>query len=607
MQRLAEAILSIIKRVMTTGSRFPLTVACLVCAAALLCYMISVNKDSNLLLQKLMFTFVLGAFIGVTAQFKWERLLIYQFKSERFIALFKKRTVMYLIAVLLTVGYYLIILPVPSISSEVAIRTFVAVFAMFCAFIWIPSYGNKFDFNRIALVHLKAVFTAVLYSGVLAMGCVAIIAGIDTLLFSLKEQVYMYMIIIVWVLFAPVYYLSLLPRFNSEDAAEIENAREASEYPKFLEVLISYIAIPLAAAYTLVFAAYFIKILVTLNWPAGQLGGMVLAYAAAGLIIYILASLLENRFASLYRLLFPRVLIPIVIMQLISVAIRLNAYGITESRYYVTLFGVFSLICAVLLIIKPVTRNGIIALLVAIFAIFSVIPPVDAFTVSRVSQITRLEKMLVAEDMLMYGEIRARADASEEVKIETTNILSYLQNRDYIKYVKWLPEDFNPYSDLKKTFGFEPTYAVTEPEESRCFFANIDMQSPYDISGYDIIVDTYSNRRVDNNNNPVFDLMVRGEQYQLTQERISPQEMRIAVNNADGQELVATGLYEFTKALPLQANNPKGFIDNKTMTFEVENNGYKLRVMLQNVNGTFETGENEGIDYDILVMFGVPE
>lgn len=607
MKHLTEAIISIISRVGKTAGRFPLTVVCLICAAALLCYMISANIEPELLVQKLMFTLVLGAFIGVTAQFKWERMLISQFKWERFIAFFKKRIVMYLISVLLIIGYYLIILPAPSISFEVAIRTFVAVFAMFCAFIWIPSYGNKFDFNRVALIHLKAVFTAVLYSGVLAMGSAAIIAGIDTLLFSLNEEAYVYMMVIVWVLFAPVYYLSLLPCFNSEDEAEIENAREASEYPKLLEVLISYIAIPLAAVYTLVFAAYFIKILVTLNWPVGQLGGMVLAYAAAGLIIYILASPLENRFASLYRLLFPRVLIPIVIMQLISVGIRLNAYGITESRYYVTLFGVFSLICAVLLILKPVKRNGVIALLVALFAIFSVIPPVDAFTVSRVSQITRLEKMLVAEDMLMYGEIRARADASEEVKIETTNILSYLQNRDYIKYVKWLPEDFNPYNNMKKTFGFEPTYAVTAAEESKYFFANIDIQSPYDISGYDIIVDTYSDRRADNSNNPVFDLMVRGEQYQLTQERISPQEMRIAVKNADGQELVATGLYEFTKALPLQANNPKGFIDNKTMTFEVENNGYKLRVMLQNVNGSYETGENEGIDYDILVMFSAPE
>lgn len=189
---------------------------------------------------------------------------------------------------------------------------------------------------------------------------------------------------VMWILFATIYYLSLLPRFNSDDESDREYARSAGQYPKFLEILVSYIAIPLVTAYTLVLAAYFIKILATLKWPVGQLGAMVLAYSAAGLIIYILASLLENRLAKLYQRIFPMVLIPVVIMQLISVYIRLNAYGFTEARYYVALFGVLSIACGILLSFKPVTKNGIIALPAAGFAIFSVLPPVDAFTVSRI-------------------------------------------------------------------------------------------------------------------------------------------------------------------------------------------------------------------------------
>ena len=92
-------------------------------------------------------------------------------------------------------------------------------------------------------------------------------------------------------------------------------------------------------------------------------------------------------------------------MQLISVGIRLNAYGITESRYYITLFGVFSLLCGIMLSFMPVSKNGRIALLAAGFAILSVVPPVDAFTLSRHSQITRLESMLQAEGILHEGKI----------------------------------------------------------------------------------------------------------------------------------------------------------------------------------------------------------
>ena len=117
-------------------------------------------------------------------------------------------------------------------------------------------------------------------------------------------------------------------------------------------------------------------------------------YSSAGLIIYILASRLENRFAVLYQRIFPKVLVPVVVMQLISVYIRLNAYGVTESRYYVALFGVFSIVIGIILSFKPVKRNGLIALLAAGFAVLSIIPPVDAFTISRNSQVTRLENML---------------------------------------------------------------------------------------------------------------------------------------------------------------------------------------------------------------------
>ncbi|MDD2586119.1 MAG: DUF4153 domain-containing protein [Syntrophomonadaceae bacterium] len=597
MKRLAKAFINLGKRGLMTITRFPLTAVCLVCATALLCYMISQHQAPDLIIQKLMYTFVLGAFIGVTAQFV----------CERFSALSKLRIAAYLISILLIVGYYLIILPAPGISFDVTVRSLVAIFAMFCAFIWVPSFKGRFDFNNVALIHLKAAFISVLYSGVLSMGCAAIIAAIHTLLFRINNDAYGYMMAIIWVLFATVYYLSLLPHFNSADAAEQENARDASEYPQFLEVLISYIAIPLVGIYTLVFAAYFIKILVTLNWPSGQLGGMVLAYAAAGLIIYILASNLENRFTALYRLLFPRVLIPIVIMQFVSVGIRLNAYGITESRYYVTLFGIFSLVCAVLLIFKPVKRNGIIALLAAVIAIISVIPPIDAFTISRVSQINRLEKILVTEGLLVDEKIIARADASEKVKVETTSILTYLDNRDYIKYVKWLPEGFDPYSKMKKTFGFEPTYPHMVAEVANHFFVNMDTQEPFDISGYDIAVDTYSERMADKNNDQVFDFTVQGEQYQLCLHRISREEVQVLVKNAAGQELVATGLYEFTKSLPWQSNEYKGVVPSEKMNFVVENNGYKLRIMLQNVNGYMGTGNDAGIDYDILIMFGTGE
>jgi hypothetical protein len=556
--------------------------------------MISLHNEPELFIQKLMFTFLLGAFLGVTAQFI----------CERFEGLLKRRLLVYGISALLTAGYYLIIHSAPGISFEVMIRTFVAVFAMFCAFVWVPSYRNKADFNRVALIHFKSAFISVLYSAVLAAGCAATIATINTLLFKVNQDAYGYMMAIIWILFATIYYLSLLPRFNSQDQADIQYLEESGQYPRFLDILISYIAIPLVAVYTLVLAAYFVKILVTFNWPSGQLGGMVLAYSATGLLIYILSSLLENRFTSLYRLIFPRVLIPIVIMQLVSVAIRLNAYGITESRYYVTLFGIFSIACGIALSLKPVSRNGMIAVLAACLAIFSVIPPVDAFTVSRVSQITRLETMLTAEGILDDGKISLKSDVLMNLRLECTSILDYLRNRQYIKYVKWLPEDFNTHDKMESTLGFAPAY--DSQRDLKYFFVNLDMEKPVNISGYDVIINTFSDRGKSPSVQPAYEFEVDSVGYQLTLQRLSPEEVMVSVKDMDGLELIGTGLYGFTKTLPETNNKVRNALDPETMTFDVENDGYKLRIIFQNVHIAKGTGPDTGIDYGFYVMFAAP-
>lgn len=591
MQRFAEAIASIIRGLLLAASRFPLTIICLVSAAVLICYMISLHQAPELIIQKLMFSLVLGAFLGIAAQFS----------CERFTRLSKLRLGVYGLSALLTIGYYLILLPAPSISFEVQIRTLIAVFAMFCAFIWVPSFRGKANFNDIALIHFKSVFTSVLYSGVLAAGSAAIIATIDALLFSVNSDTYGYMMTMVWVLFAPIYYLSLLPRFNSEAESDREAVQRAGEYPKFLEILVSYIAVPLLMAYTLVLAAYFIKILVTLKWPSGQLGLMVLIYSSAGLIVYVLASQLGNRFAAWYRSIFPKVIIPVVIMQLVSVAIRLNAYGFTESRYYVALFGIFSLVCGIALIFLPVSKNGIIALLAAGFAIFSVIPPVDAFTVSRVSQTTRLESLLSAEGVLANGELTPKENVSLKLRTETANIISYLEHRDYLGKIDWLPSDFKS-SDIKSTFGFEPAYGG----EMNNFYASLDMQKPFNVSGYDIGVNTYLHRGMGEANMTSSDFEVRGVKYRLEFERLSEQEVRVLIKNANGIELVGTGLYDFTKSLSAMGNMPKETLPAEKMTLDVEKDGYKLRIMFRNLNISYYDNSYTA-DYDLLIMFGAPE
>jgi hypothetical protein len=490
---------------------------------------------------------------------------------------------------------------------------------MFCIYIWVPSFKGKSvfnniaEFNSIALTHFKAAITSILFSAVLSAGLSSIIAAVNALLFKVDEDAYPYTMAIIWISFATIYYLSRLPLFNSETEEDQAFTQHAASYPQVLKILISYIVIPLIAAYSLVLIIYFVKILITFIWPSGKLGPMILAYSIVGLIVFVLASHLEDKFAVIYRKIFPKVLILMVIMQLVSVYIRLNAYGVTEGRYYLTLFGIYSLICGIILSFKPVTKNFIIALLGAGFAIVSVIPPVDAFTVSRNSQISRLEQMLTVDGVLADGKITPKPDASMELRQETTSILTYLERRNYLQYLAWLPTEMKlavpqPNSSLtqekmKAVFGFEPAYEAVSPS-SQYFYAGLNMQKPFSISGYDILVGANTYRHVPDGKMPSFAVKVREKDYTITVKRLTRQEVRVSVKNSAGTELVGTNLYEFAKSLSGVGTAPKESLGPDAMSIVVEKDGYKLKVLLQNVNMTFGTGDDAGADYDFLIFFG---
>lgn len=595
MKRFKMLLISRLKGLSGAGLRFPMSVIGLLAAAAIVFRIIAIDISPPLILQKLIFTFIVGAVLGMTAQFA----------VERFDRLAQSRVFVYLAALVLMVGYYLILMPAPEVSLEITVRSFVAVFALVCIVLWIPSYKATSDFNSVALIHFKSIFTSILYSGVLSGGLAAIIAAIDILLFNVNQDAYAYTMTLIWIVFAPVYYLSLLPKFNSKVEEDVLFSENSGRYPKFLEILVSYIAIPLITAYTLVLIAYFFKILTTLNWPSGQLGPMVLAYSIAGLLVFVLSSLLDNRFAVLYRLVFPKVLIPVVIMQLISVGIRLNAYGVTESRYYVALFGLFSIVAGIFLSFNPISKNGRIALLAAAFAMVSIIPPVDAFTLSRVSQINRVEAILQSEGMLINGELASKTEASEETKIETTSILFYLERSSSLKYINWLPENFAVYQDMEKTFGYEPTYKAYLNGNGKYFSVSMDGQKPLGVTGYDVLFNVFSGRYEKDKQLSDIGFSINDIDYRLKTNRISSQEVRVSIVNAEGMELIGTGLYDFALNLTDAETGTKGALPSNEMTLEVEKGDYKLRVIFQNVNFNFGSEPEAGVDYGLFVLFGM--
>ena len=174
----------------------------------------------------------------------------------------------------------------------------------------------------------------------------------------------------------------------------------AAKCPKFFEILISYIIIPLITVFTIILLVYIIKNIGGEFWSDNLLEPMIVSYSISVIVVYLLASELENKFTVLFRKILPKVLVPIVVFQIISSLLSLSETGITHTRYYVILYGLFAAVSGILLSFLPVRKNGSVAALLIIFSIFSIVPPVDAFSISKSSQINLVEKVLLENKML---------------------------------------------------------------------------------------------------------------------------------------------------------------------------------------------------------------
>ena len=333
---------------------------------------------------------------------------------------------------------------------------------------------------------------------------------------------------------------------------------------------------------------------------------MILWYSAVGLFLYVLCGKLDNRFTLFYRKFFPFALIPLVCLQLYSVFIRINAYGVTESRYYLVLFGIYSIVCAAALILMKGLKPGVITILAAIFAIISIIPPVDAFTVSRTSQANRAETILMRNNMLSSGKIIPNADMPGKDKLEITNIMNYMFRMGHTSKVNWLPSNYNQYQDFQKVFGFSEAYGAIDAEPTGITYYNgiIEQKQPMDISGYTTGLKASFYKYTDNNaNETTFEF--GGRTYKLSVAYLADDVEFSILDSSNKKQVLLTLKTLLEKLVTEQKINQGTPIYPSDLTIDAGNGILKMRVILQSIS--FQKGKDttiSDINGEALVLIG---
>lgn len=556
-------------------SRFSLTYFFLLMATMMGGLLIEDSQESYV---RYFFTFFVDAMITAVGQIIYERF----FTSQP-----RRRYILMAAAILLTIAYYFILSPITVYHLEFPVKTSVILFALIIAFIWITTIRNHLlAFHQNLLAVFKAVFTSLLFGAILTLGMFTVISAIDSLLFNLDDDLFTHSANIIWVFLSPIYTLSLVPGYSDQ---AVQDKPQGFTIPRFFEVLLSYVVIPLTIIYTVILIVYIIINITDQFWTDNLLEPLLVTYAIVSLIVYLLSFNLDNKYVQLYQQIFPKILVPIVLFQTFASTLRTQEMGLTHGRYFVILFGVFATITAVLFSLNKVKFHGWASLILLVFSIISITPPIDAFTVSRNNHIRQLKAVLEANQMLVDGQIIANSNISQEYKVAITQLVDYIDRMEYDNYLDFIPEKFDYYRQFDEVFGFNRTYAESSFEEevfNEYVVWNWIENPVIDIGGYQKVIRLYIYNTEESLDR--IDIEHDGKTYHMDRD-FSDDYLQLSFTHEDGQEILTYDTREIFDHIFNEdfVYDPLGYeLSPEEALITVESDALKLDILVLYLNRT---------------------
>lgn len=508
-----------------------------------------------------------------------------------------KATILYIGGTGFLILYYFMFLADKDFNVVTMSRYGVVMLVLILAFLYIPRLKKDHNYEYYVMDIYSSFAITFIYSFVLYFGVAAIFFTIDSLFdVNIKGDLYYYMFLIVFFIFALSLFLSKLPTQ--------ENEFIDIEYTKALKILLLYIVIPLITIYTAILYVYFAKIIVTMEWPKGLVSHLVLWYStiSVGIIFLITPILEENKIANLFKTWFPKAILPILLMMFMSIGQRVGQYGITENRYYVMVLGVWVTGIMIYFSLKKPLKNIIIPISLSIVMLNSVFGPLSSYSTSKVSQNKRLENILNRNNMIENGKILPNPDVDKEDRIEINNIISYFDSNHEVREINVFPKETD-INQVDKLTGFKYEYynPYVQNQEVYFFYGSQNAEDYIDITGYDYFINLNSWNQEKRN---VGDLTV---QYNNSK--------NVLTLMKNDEILAEQEILNFVKDIhekqKLTSENDKGkdMLSYKDMTYEVvvptnSEEEISIKVIFTNINGKVKEDDNiiiDGLDLIVLI------
>lgn len=458
-----------------TIKRYPMSIICLVASSIMFIIAIEIDSSNSNIDQDIFIRLALSLLYGGIIS------LVIKSVIERFEFSRKISLLSFIIVPISIITLYLTLLNNFS-DPMIMLRYSLLCLLTGSLFFYIPFIKKDKDAPYFAQKVVLRFAITILYFGIITGGVDAIIYALEHLLtINIPENIYIQVPIFIAGFIMPAFFYVGIPKKDDKEAP----------YPKLLKILLLYIVFTLLTAYTLVLYIYFIKILIEFSLPNNLLGNLVIHYSLISVAALYFALPLkgENKWSTIIYKVYPYTLVPSVIMMIISFMVRINAYGITEARYYALVCALFVILSIVIIMAKKL-HVRFIPLVFTILLLVSTFGPISSFNISKLSQNKRLESILSLNGMLDTDKIMPKSDLDGEVMTEISEIVNYFDDNHSLSDIKLVPNDFK-LDDMESVFGFYLHYGY-ETSDNLAIRTNFDMSNLIDIDGYSYIINLFA-------------------------------------------------------------------------------------------------------------------
>ncbi len=246
----------------------------------------------------------------------------------------------------------------------------VFVTAAICASLYLFYKKSGCSFEAYVAKAFCGVMKAALVDFVICIGVALIIGAIDTLLTKIDYGI---AATIYTILLGLILYPCTLAGLSKTEP----------DISKFGKIMLGYVFTGLLAIAFLIIYIYIFKIIFTLKIPSNQVFGILTTLFAFGVFIWTMAQGVCNENVKKIYVIMPLLFIPFIVLQIISLSIRIKGYGLTINRYVGVTVIVFELAYFAVylfnMIKKKAAMHVVLLIVAAIVFIALLMPGINAY------------------------------------------------------------------------------------------------------------------------------------------------------------------------------------------------------------------------------------